>query len=103
MSADRWGVCPNCKRIHDDKAAKEAKRLEGMYGKVSIDEFLTRKKTHDALVNAPMPTNLREDWGVGMDEDGNFSFEYYASCRECGWEFSHKHEQKAVGVGEVKK
>lgn len=96
MSADRWGVCPNCKKIHDGKAKYETDRLAGMYGKVPVDEFLTRKKTHDTLVAMPLPNTLREDWGVGMDEDGNFSFEYYASCKECGWEFSYKYEQDAM-------
>lgn len=94
MSADNWGICPRCKVVAE--ASRMAKELAATnaYGKVSADEW----KRLDAEASSPilLDQTLREDFEVGMDEDGTFGVDYRASCR-CGFSFAYEHNEK-VGV-----
>lgn len=82
MSADNWTICPNCKRIQENKTVA--------YGKVSEEEYLRVLREQET----PLKTTLREDWEVGTDRDGEFYVSYSCRCEECGFAFEFKHEQK---------
>ena len=65
MSADNYGFCPRC--------LKSSGRID----------------------REPVSNTLREDWDIGMLEDGTFSVEYSCMCRVCGFSFDFKHSQVA--------
>ena len=69
MSADRITVCPVCK-------AKADAELNTAYGKVSAKEFAKlQQQLYKDLVE-----ELRENWNIGLDEEGKFSITYSALC-----------------------
>lgn len=92
MSADRWAICPKCKRDaekqRDDKKLKAGKS----YGKVTPGEYLA------ALAESEKPTELgetfREDYWLGVNEDGFFSIDYSGSCGTCGLDHKFKYEKQ---------
>ena len=47
MSADRWRECPICKIDVDTEIARILADAKGMYGKVSLDEYLEAQKQYD--------------------------------------------------------
>lgn len=80
MSADNWDVCPQC---HANRVEKEV-----VYGEVSEEEYVA------SLNKKPEPEKetLREDYSIGINEDGLFFVEYKGRCEKCG--FKHKFEHK---------
>ncbi len=85
MSADNWAICPKCKKIQEKKADENIKMVAAAYGKVPEDEYLKMKKE---LLNPPkQEDSLREDYELGIDDEGTFSISYSAYCSECGFKF----------------
>ncbi len=84
MSADNWGLCPNC-----NKLARQTRIAA--YGKVSEDEYL-------ALVEASESEEhtLREDYEVWTDEDGVFTVDYRCGCAICKFHFEYKYTQELI-------
>lgn len=81
MSADNWAICPKCK-----KALK--KEPKTAYGEATEAEYLESIKERDDQLFY----SLREDYTLGINEEGEFSVYYGAHCEVCGfkYEFSHK-------------
>lgn len=79
MSADNWGVCPQCK-------VKANQAVVSSYGKVSEEEYI-------ALINKRVRANekqtLREDYEIGTDKDGIFEINYGCSCSTCGFNYEY--------------
>lgn len=92
MSANNWDICPRCKQRAEAKHAKAKKDIQKSYGKVTPEEYQRRL---DAVREPPeLEETLREDWELGMEDDGRFHVGYFASCQDCGLEFQYKHEEK---------
>ena len=93
MGADNWGRCPQCK-INDEKALqKRISETEKAYGKVPLDKF---EQMRDDL-RKPAKLNLetlREDYEIGIGEDGKFYAIYSGSCDKCGFSFKFRHEEQ---------
>jgi hypothetical protein len=89
MSADNWTICPQCKLIAEKKHEKNLQEVTEMYGKIPIDEFLDR-----TIIVNKLDSSLREDYELGIDEDGEFYVYFSASCEECGFKFSFKETRK---------
>lgn len=89
MSADRWSICPKCKRQRDDAVSK--------YGKVSEKEYLALLTEQQ---QAKTFYDLREDWDIGVAVDGVFEVSYACSCSKCGFKFDYKHAQMVVNPKE---
>ena len=85
MSADNWTVCPQCKNTCDKQMRSNRGLAEASYGKVSAQEYLGLLAEANKEI-IPGDT-LREDWHIGVEEDGTFSVGYTARCKECGFEF----------------
>jgi len=91
MSADNWAICPKCKKSEDAKQEKLRKKATAAYGKVPPDEYL---KLLEAANNPQeMRETLREDYQIGVMDDGEFDIEYSAYCDKCGFKFSYKHAE----------
>lgn len=91
MSADAWRICPQC-LVEDQKKRIEAmETMEESYGKVSPEEWLKMKA--DLEKRSHLEETLREDYGIGTDEEGHFYVSYEARCEVCGFQHSFKHEE----------
>ena len=75
MSAENWAQCPVCTKKF------EAERLT-LYGSVPEDKYLSEVKRIEGAIKAQ---NLREDYELGIDLEGNFFVKYYATCSICGF------------------
>jgi hypothetical protein len=86
MSADNWVICPEClKRLQQTRqlAINEASLL---YGEVPAEQFIQNLAKAEALPERPEIT-LREDYELGMSDDGEFSVNYSCRCTDC--DFRH--------------
>ena len=92
MSADNWTICPKCKKTNDEKNKKRILAAGKKYGKIPSDVYI------NLVVEANKPivieSTLREDYEIGVCEDGEFFVSYSASCSVCGFKFSFKHTEK---------
>jgi hypothetical protein len=91
MSADNYTVCPRCAEKQRDEIATAKANLEKSYGKISAEEFRLAATAVDRIAIEPMPQNLREDYELGIDRDGDFACSFSCSCDVCGWHWSFKH------------
>ena len=97
MSADRWSNCPRCFDIN----LKEIERLEQIIrdyengsGRPTDEEEDAYNKAESRLQQ--FSDTMRQDWDIDLDDDGEFSIDYRASCSVCGFSFKHKHTEKAA-------
>ncbi len=92
MSASNWRDCPKCaaKRRAEQEAAEQA--AAEAYGKMPRDEWL--RLTREAERPRESVCGLREEYGVGVCENGEFYVNYSCLCVECNWSWKFKHEEK---------
>ena len=86
MSADNWAQCPRCQinlTRYRDKAIAEAKAI---YGEASAMKVAHR-------IPEEVDTSLREEYEMGISDNGNFYSTYNANCQQCGLEFHHHHDE----------
>lgn len=102
MSADNWAVCPKCKRIREGRDEAINKKLQAAYGKVSADEYEARRQRTIEQVAKPLERTFREDFEVGMSDDGTFSVDYRGHCQTCGASFEFKHKNNDAIAQESK-
>jgi len=92
MSADNWAICPQCK-LNDDKAYEKSVLDVGKaYGTVTPEEFL--EMVENTKKRQELPTSFREDYDIGIDEEGFFIVNYRGHCTECECSYEHKFEQR---------
>jgi len=94
MSADNWAVCPKCKTVIFDKRKSEWDKLHADYGKISESKYRARHADLSMLDREPFPEELREDYEIGIGQDGKFFVSYRASCTRCKFSFKHEFEQQ---------
>ena len=92
MSADNWAICPRCKAKKDVEAETRVKAAQDAYGKVSAEKYTQLLDAAKAPV--AYGNSLREDYRLGIDEDGDFTVSYRGSCRDCGFSHEFKHEEQ---------
>lgn len=92
MSADNWTTCPRCFRIALQERRDREKDADEAYGKVSPEKWLRLKE--EAKTSIAITDNLREDWEIGVENNGVFKVVYECSCETCGFSFSYRHEEK---------
>lgn len=107
MSADNWRVCPKCtaKSLagYDEKVKQldeATKKIQEAYGRVPLEEYMTLINKTDKSVQdievLELEDTLREDYEIYIDDAGEFSVNYSASCSVCKFSFTFKHTQKAL-------
>jgi len=96
MGADNWATCPRCKEKAFQEYHKAVKTVSDAYGKVPEEDYQTMKAQLPNLDpnKGEKHCTLREDYDLGIDEDGTFEVSYCAHCKECGFKFDYKHEEK---------
>lgn len=99
MSALNWTVCPRCKlaAIRDRKLALDAARA--LCGKTSAQQYEEAvREARKRSVTVGM--TLREDYQLGVREDGSFHLTYHAECTRCDFMFEEHLKKNAVPEGE---
>lgn len=94
MSADNWDVCPRCKMQTEMKRETLEQRLATGYGNLPEEEYLALRKQLSQPIE-PAYT-LREDYKIGIDENGLFSVVYSGVCAVCKFEYTHRYEAIAL-------
>ena len=82
MSADNWAMCPACKKKNDDNNAKRIKDAESQYGEIPSGEYRALIKKAEKPIE--LEETLREDYEIGIYEDGSFQVSYRGKCETCG-------------------
>ena len=89
MSANNWTTCPKCKEITEKKQTEAGEA----YGNVSEKEYL-------AILTKYTETNedrtLREDYEIGVTEEGDFYAIYRCSCNVCDFSYYYKYEKNIL-------
>lgn len=91
MSADNWAICPRCKKKIEADKAQLVSKMEKSYGKIPVADFLYLKANADKPIE--WEATMREDYEIGVDDDGEFSMNYSCSCSMCGFEFNYEYKQ----------
>lgn len=99
MSADNWGTCPRCMKKFEARVEEQTDAMRAAYGTVPADEYLRMQRDLVALTQTERPDDdtLREDYGIGIDSDGEFFVRYSASCENCGLTYSFDYDYQVVG------
>ena len=87
MSADNWGICPQC--------VKNFKKSKPKYGEVSEAEYLNFVNREEVQEGYPEET-LREDFSIGTDKQGEFAIYYKCHCDRCGFKFKFNHKEQLI-------
>lgn len=92
MSADNWRTCPACAEIWKRRKADAIRDAESRYGTVSAADYRMEFMAAQNLSDEPPEDTLREDWEIGLVDDGTqFTVSYRASCDECGFLIDHDY------------
>ncbi len=94
MSADNWAICPVCKKNNDEANTNRIADAEAKYGKVS--SFQYRESAKEAERSIVLEESLREDFGIGINEDGEFYVTYRGHCEVCGLDFKYNHAENVL-------
>jgi hypothetical protein len=92
MSADNWMKCPQCLRDIGNAKSAEIRSAEQSYGKIPYTEFLALTKKSQMSIE--LDETLREDWEIGMNEDGTFFVDYSCRCTKCGFNYNFKQRDR---------
>ena len=82
MSANNWTVCPICHNLPEEWR----NGIDYLYGKIPRKKFQEIEKEYEAL----QIETVREDWNIGLDDDGAVSIHYSAECHNCGAKWHYK-------------
>lgn len=93
MSPREWGTCPRCQRDARTLLAQRMKDAEKAYGKVPIAEFDLLRAEADKSID--VGETLRENYQIGVSDDGSFCVSYSCSCK-CGFKFEFNCEKKGL-------
>lgn len=94
MSARNWRTCPKCLMLEKQRYDAEHKALSEQYGKIPLDEFIKRR---DSIAEPWREEDaLREDYEIGVCDDGIFFCNYRCYCAHCDFEFLFRQENKQV-------
>ena len=92
MSADNYAVCPQCITNAEYERANAQREANEQYGKISQDKYLAlvRIAEYDKAENirGAVPT-LREDYTIGVYDNGEFRIEYSCNCHVCGFSYTY--------------
>lgn len=97
MGADNWAICPRCRvtTMTNHKIAEQ--RAKTAYGAVSEDEY--HRLLAAAAKEVELKQTLREDYEIGIGEDGTFDVNYRSSCDVCGFRYEYVDNKVAFDEG----
>jgi hypothetical protein len=94
MSANRWSVCPKCKRIKEKEKRAKIQKIAESYGKVSASDYQKMLTDLSREKDLRPEQTLREYYQLWIDENGKVHISYYASCDKCKLDYEHRHEEQ---------
>lgn len=94
MSANSWMVCPRCKLANEFDFTKKKEAVSRAYGKVPADKYLAMTK--ELSVPQTLQETFREDWELGVLEDGSFYVRYSGACTECKLTYKFSYDLKEI-------
>lgn len=94
MSADKWSICPQCMQTTLKQKEKQVKETTEKYGKVSVEEY--KKLLQYSIEPVNLEPTMREDYELGIDEDGSFDITYSAYCDQCKFSFEFNHISNVI-------
>lgn len=94
MSADRWSECPRCKYLYDESVKEKINEIKSLYGKIPEEEYLQKYRDAKISLLKEFDTSMRQDYEFYGAENGVLNIRFSASCNECGFSWSYKHEEK---------
>jgi hypothetical protein len=65
--------------------AADREAVEAVYGTIPSHEYASRRQ--NAYEPVALDSTMREDYELGVDDDGEFSISFSASCSTCGYRF----------------
>lgn len=92
MSANNWGICPHCKKVNEEADKSRILALGKKYGIIPGEEYVRLAKKVAAPTH--LGTTLREDYEIGVGEDGEFCVSYKCSCSICGFVYCFQHKEQ---------
>ena len=91
MSADNWTACPACIKLADQEYEELERRVHTDYGKITVEEY---SRLLMAVKKKPeLDSTFREDYELGVDEDGLFMVKYRGRCTECRLSVTFDHTE----------
>jgi len=102
MSADRWSVCPKCKKKAEELDSSLSQKVLDAYGKVTLVAFdaMRAEELRRHLEEGLLDSTLREDFEQGIilgadGEDPYYFVNFRAVCQEasCGFQFPTNTER----------
>ena len=93
MSADNWTICPECKKKNDELNKSRILDTAEKYGKIPSDEYITLAKETSKPIE--IECAMREDYDIGVGDDGTFDVDYHCQCTECGFKYVYKYSEPA--------
>ncbi len=103
MSADNWTVCPKCLAEDERKKAAALADAAAQYGKVSADVYESDMAAARQMQIKELESTFREDYELGIHNDGSFFVSYHGGCRNCDANFEYKYEVQAIDTSETPK
>jgi predicted Zn-ribbon and HTH transcriptional regulator len=94
VSADKYEICPRCKRLYEEYTEKFRKKVLESYGKVPVEEYLRLMAMANEEKGKDMEPTLAEYIEAYIEQNGDFNISFSSRCTECGFKFSFEHKQK---------
>ncbi len=92
MSADNWVICPKCKKENDELNKKRILDAAKKYGKIPADEYIALAKEVSKPIE--LEPTMREDYDIGINENGQFAIYYRCSCSECNFKYGFDYAEE---------
>lgn len=93
VSADNWRACLRCAARREAELAAEQVGIDEDYGQVPVDEFDQRRLDLANKRAEPVKETFREDWEIGVFDDGEFFVSYRGGCSVCDLRHEFKHAE----------
>lgn len=97
MSANNWAICPQCSANQRTKAADMLAKAALAYGKEPLEGWKEMDRIAREADKPLEKPSWREDWEIGMQDDGTFLVRYDGGCNDCGGSFTYRHEDRFTG------
>jgi ribosome-binding protein aMBF1 (putative translation factor) len=94
MGADNWRRCPKCLKVENSKREAEIERVSNQYGKIPVAEFTRAAAAAEKPI--VLGETLREDYELGINDNGEYEVSFSASCQKCGFKFNHSHSEMSI-------
>ena len=88
MSATNWAECPIC----ENKKIEDIEKLNKSYGVVDKQTYEKLKEEMDKSSDEFDGTPVREDYEIGLNDNGTLYIIYSGFCQNCGaeWRFDKR-------------